>query len=109
MAATTDQLIALGNDSHFRQRVRVLALQQAGVVFAESGATPNHAVRKTLAINLISNPNQAEVLAAVIATRTNLAASTVTYNFADGQVVTDVTDAAILSQLATDWDFLSGA
>jgi hypothetical protein len=108
MAATTAQLIALGNDGAFRQRVRILALQQAAVVYAESGATTGHGIRKTLALSLIQHPELADQLASTLATRTNLVASNVSYDFNAGQIVTDATDAAILSQLATDWDLLAG-
>jgi len=108
MAATTSQLIALGNEGAFRQRVRFIALQQAAVVFAEIGTTPNHALRLAFAVKLVQNPGLAEQLAPIVATRTNLVASTVTYNFTDGQVVTDASDAAILSQIASDWDLLAG-
>jgi hypothetical protein len=47
-------------------------------------------------------------LAPVVATRTNIVASTVTYDFTLRAVVTDATDAAIRSQINTDWNYLAG-
>jgi len=108
-ASTADQLAALGNDLQFRLRIQSLLVQQAGVIYAESGGTPNHAVRVAFAKQVLNNPGGiAQNVAAVIVNRTNLVAGNTTYNFASGHVVTDVTDAAIQSQLATDWDMLSG-
>jgi hypothetical protein len=109
MASTADQLAALGNDPQFRLRIQSLLVQQAGVVYAESGGTPNHATRVAYVKRVLSDPfAAAQIVAAVIVNRTNLVAGTTTYNFATGRVETSVTDAAISSQLATDWDMLSG-
>ena len=107
MAATTVQLIALGNDRAFQQRVSALALQEAAVVYVETG-NANHATRVAFAIKLLQTPGLAAQLAPVIAQRTNLVASTVTYDFTSAQVQTDATDAAVLSQIASDWNMLSG-
>lgn len=108
MAATTDQQIALGDDSRFRQRVRALMLQVAGAVYAEAGATPNHAARALFASKVANDPGMADRLTTVIATRTNLAASTVTYDFATRSVATSATDAEISSQISTDWNLFAG-
>jgi hypothetical protein len=98
----------LGNDANFRQRVRTLMLLEGGVVYGESGATPNHTARANFASNLAQNPALADTLAPALATRTNIAASNVTYNFDAGRVESDATDAAIRSQIATDWNYLAG-
>lgn len=108
MAATTAQLIALGNDAAFRQRVRNLMLQICSQVYGEDAGTASHGARVAFAFKIVQSPGLADQFAAVIATRTNLVASTVSYNFADGQVQTDASDGAILSQIATDWNFLAG-
>lgn len=108
MAATTAQLIILGNDPNFRQRIRTLVLLEAGVVYNESAATPNHTARANYASKLAQAPGLADSLAPVLASRTNIAASTVTYNFDAGRAETDATDAAIRSQIATDWNYLAG-
>lgn len=107
MAATTSQLNALANDGVFQARVRNLVLQEAAVVYAEVG-NPNHAARVAYAIKLIQSPSLAAQLAQVMVTRTNLVASTVTYDFDRGVILTDASDAAILSQIASDWNMLSG-
>jgi hypothetical protein len=108
MAATTSQLNALSADALFQSRVRNLLLQEAAVIYAENPATAGHAARVAFAIKLIQTPSLASQLAQVIVTRTNLVASTVTYDFDKGAVLTDATDAAILSQIATDWNLISG-
>lgn len=108
MAATPDQLLALAQDVYFRQRVRTLVLQEAAVIYAESAGTTGHAARVAFALKLIQSPSLAEQTAEVIATRTNLTASNVSYDFARRAVITDATDAAILSQIATDWNLLAG-
>lgn len=108
MAATTAQLVALAGDGAFRLRVRTLALQEAAVVYGELGNTTGHASRVVYALKLLMSPALADQVADVMATRTNLVASVVTYDFDRRAVVTDATDAAILSQIASDWNMLSG-
>src|SRR5437773_6735426 len=109
MASTASQLAALSNDSQFRARIKSLLVQQASIVYAESVGTANHATRVTYAKQVLANPvPQAGVVTEVVVNRTNLIAGNTTYNFNTGHVETDVTDAAIASQLATDWDMLSG-
>jgi len=109
MASTADQLTALGNDSNFRFRLQSLLVQQAAVVYAEDPATTNHVIRAGYAKNILANPAaQAQVVAMVIVNRTNLVAGNTTYDFATSHVHTDVTDAAISSQLASVWNMLSG-
>lgn len=109
MAATTQQQIALGNDNSFRQRIRALMLQVAGTVYNESTGVTGHSLRAAFATKLANSPGMADSLASVIATRTNLAASNVSYDFALQAVVTDASDASIISQIATDWNMLAGA
>lgn len=108
MAATTEQLIALSQDGSFRLRVRALVLLEAAAVATEVNTTPNHLDRSAFAFKLQSSPSAADALTDVICSRTNLTSSTVTYDFARRSVVTDATDAAIRSQIATDWNMLSG-
>ena len=106
--ATTAELIALGNDGHFRQRTRALFLLEGGVVYAESGATPNHTARANFASSLAKNPSLADALAPALVQRTNLTASVVTYNFDSQRVESDASDAEIRSQIATDWNYFAG-
>lgn len=108
MAATTAQLIALGNDAQFRQRVRTLFLLEAGVVYNENPATTNHTARANFASKLAQSPGTADSLAPALASRTNVAGSNVSYNFDAQRVETDATDASIRSQIATDWNLFAG-
>lgn len=109
MAATNAQQLALGRDVGFQLRCRPLFLQQAAVVYAESGATTGHATRVLLANKITQTVGASDSLCAALATRTNLAGSTVTYNFDKQCVETDASDAAISSQIATDWSLFAGA
>ncbi len=106
MSSTAAQLAALGNDSQFQYRVRSLILQEAAVIYGEAPATPD--TRRTFARNVLANNDVAQRLAVVIANRTNLVAGATSYDFTSGHVVTDVTDAAISSQIASDWNLLAG-
>lgn len=83
-------------------------LLEAAVVATEANTVPNHNSRTAFAFKLLSNPGLADQIADVLCARTNLVNSTVTYDFARRGVVTDATDAAIRSQIATDWNMLSG-
>lgn len=106
--ATTDQLTALAQDSAFRQRVRNLVLLEAAVTASEVNTTPNHNGRSAFAFKVLGSPSLADQIADVLCARTNLVASVVTYDFSRRAVVTDATDAAIRSQIASDWNMLSG-
>lgn len=105
--ATTAELIALSEDSDFRSRVRALFLLEAGVVYNENPATTNHAARALFAGKIAQSPGIADSLAPALCQRTNLTASTVTYNFDDRRVETNATDSAIRSQIATDWNYFA--
>lgn len=106
--ATTDQLTALSADPAFRQRVRNLVLLEAAVVAGEVNTTPNHSARTAFAFKLLGSPGLCDQVADILCARTNLTASAVTFDFSKRGVVTDATDAAIRSQIATDWNMLSG-
>lgn len=105
--ATTAELIALGEDSDFRARIRALFYLEAGVVYAENPATTNHAARALFASKIVTNQVDGGSFAPALAQRTNLAAETVTYNFDDQRVETSATDAEIRSQIATDWNLFA--
>ena len=106
MASTAAQLAALGNDGQFQLRIRSLILQEATVVYGETSQTPD--TRRTFAKQLLANTDQAMRLALVIANTTNLIAGNVTYDWLNNLPVTDVTDAAIMSQIAAAWNMLAG-
>lgn len=106
--ATTDQLTALAGDGAFRLRVRNLVLLEAAAVCAEANTVPNHNARMAYAIKLITSPSMADQIADFLCARTNITGSGVTYDFAKRSPITDASDAAIRSQIATDWNVLSG-
>lgn len=108
MALNTSQSVALGQDGQFRQRVRNLMMLEAAAVYAESAATPNHNARVAYAFKLFNQPSLADLAADFLATRTNVINSTVSYDYDRRAVLTDATDAAIRSQIATDWNLLAG-
>lgn len=108
MAATVSQLNALADDTFFRRRLRNIILQVAAVIYNEGAGVGNHAARASYAITLIQNPSRAEELAKIIVTRTNLVASTITYDFDKGEILTDATDGALTSQITSDWNMLAG-
>jgi hypothetical protein len=98
----------LAHDSSFLNRVQYLMTQDAIAVLTEVNTTPSHNLRVQLAHQVLSNPGQAASAASVaIVGSVNLVAADTTVN-ADGTVTTDATDAAILAQIATLWNSLSG-
>ena len=108
MSATTQQLVALSSDGQFRARIRELVLQICAQIYGEDPATASHTARVGFAEKVLQSPGMADQLASILVTRTNLISSTITYDWANQAVVTDASDAAILSQLATDWNLLAG-
>jgi|SRR5678815_1745336 hypothetical protein len=106
--ATTAALSALADDQEFRQRIRALFLLEAGVIYSEAGTVPNHTARANFASKIAQNPGIADSLAPALVQRTNLVGSVVTYNFDARRIETDATDAAIRSQINTDWNYFAG-
>lgn len=107
MASTASQLAALANDPQFRARVRSLFLQQAAVVYAEAPSTPD--TRRNFAKQLLnSGAGNVDAIVFDIANSTNLIGGNVTWDWNNNRPVTDVTDAAMLSQIATNWSMLAG-
>lgn len=103
---------ALANDPTFRQRLKASLVRIAWQVLTEAGATQDHGVRKTYANQVLSNPDAVvNSLIGSFVFRTNVFAAATTLAF-DGRggtlVLSAVTDAAMDSQLATDWSALSG-
>lgn len=106
MASTASQLAALGNDSQFQLRVRSIVLQVANNVLQEAPQDPD--TRREFAREMIQNPSAAQLVAIPIANTTNLVAGNTTYDFDTAQVLTDVSDAALFSQISAAWDLLAG-
>lgn len=99
----------LGKSPNFLRRLQAILSQQAWVVLGESGGTPNHTQRKAFAQQVLSNPTGfAGTMAPSFVMRTNVFASTTSFDFILEEAVSAVSDASIQSQLATDWDVLSG-
>ena len=102
---------ALANDPTFRQRLKASLVRIAWQVLLE-GAVTDHGVRKTYANTVLNNPDAAvNALAGSFVFRTNVIGTTTSTAF-DGRggvlVQSAVTDAAMDSQLATDWSSLAG-
>ena len=96
----------LGRDPDFIGRVQTTLLAQATTVLAEQGVGPTHATRALYAQRVIQNPQvSAQLAAPYIAGSTNVIG---TITIEDSGVTSSVTDAALLSQIATSWDALSG-
>lgn len=103
---------ALANDPTFRQRLKASLTRIAWQVLTESAATTGHATRTAYARAFLTNPDTVTAsLAGSFVFRTNVfsTATSVGFDGRGGTVVQSaVTDAAMDSQLATDWDQLSG-
>jgi hypothetical protein len=109
MAATTDTQMALAADSKFIRRLAALFNLEAQVVIAEPPATTNHILRRQLAQSCITGGLMvSSQFALTIALSTNLMAANTTYDFIQLAVVTDATDAAIRSEIATLWNGFAG-
>jgi hypothetical protein len=106
--ATTNELIALGNDAAFRQRVRGLFLLEGAVIYNESAGVANHTARANFASKIAQNPGLIDALVPALVQRTNLVASAVSYDFNNQKVVTDASDASIRSQINSDWNYFAG-
>jgi len=113
--ATPDKFTqqALANDPTFRQRLKSSMAKMAGSVIDEAKATVNHSARATYARAFLANPDA--IVNSYIQTfvfRPNVFQSVQTNVDFDGKggvvVTSTVTDAAIDSQVNTDWNTLAG-
>lgn len=95
------QQVYVVDASHLKTTVPVTVAGTAGTFTVPA--------RGAFAAYVLANPGGvAQNVAAVIVNRTNLVAGGTTYDFVGGHIVTDVADGGISSQLATDWNLLSG-
>jgi hypothetical protein len=110
MASTTDTQMALANDPKFIRRIAALLTQYAaGTVLTELTTVPNHPLRRQLAQQVITNSlGVAAQFSVTIAMSTNIFGANTSYDFVQLAIVTDATDAAISSQIATLWNGLAG-
>lgn len=103
---------ALANDARFRQRVKNALHVVAHQVLNESPATSGHAQRALYARNALASLDAiAGQIAQWMVGRTNIISANVTVDLTTGApvLVCDCTDAAIQSQLSTDWSNIAGA
>lgn len=118
-AQTSTLQMKLAKDAGFIDRVSFSLVQQAHVVklngagetTACSGQVVNcHALRSAYAANIINSPASfAAVVAVSLVGQVNLLSGVVTTCSGTPMVcTTDATDAAIISQIATLWNALSG-
>lgn len=103
---------ALANDPTFRQRLKASLTRIAFQVLEESAGTTGHATRASYARAVLASPDSAvSNLAGWFVFRTNVITPATTLAF-DGRggvlVQSAVTDAAMDSQLATDWSVVAG-
>lgn len=110
MPNTARTQIALAASPHFRSRLSAALAKIAWQVLDElPGASPNHVARCNFARQVLANvEGVAAQIASHIVERTNILGAATSYDFELGAVVNAATDAAIESQLSTDWDRLSG-
>jgi hypothetical protein len=96
---------SLAADPNFQTRVRACLGDVAWQVLEEATTTANHDVRASYANWVIRNlAIAAQQVSPWLAMRPNLLSANTTYNFSASATQTDATDAAIESQLMTDWD-----
>jgi len=96
----------LGQDADFIGRVASTLCIQATAVLSEQGVGPTHAQRAIYANRVIQSPTAAAAQAAPYLAQSTNVVGTITME--DSGIVTSVTDAALLSQIASSWDALSG-
>lgn len=99
----------LARDTAFLDRLQYLMVQQARIVLDEALNTSCHAQRSAYARGVKDNPGLWAVHASVMVVGGVNVIGTVTINAGPPETVTtSVTDAALLSQIATFWSALSG-
>jgi hypothetical protein len=96
----------LGQDPTFIGRVSSVLCDEATTVLAETGVGPTHAARAAYAQRVMQSPVfVAGQAAPFLAQSTNVVG---TIGMDDSGVLTTVTDAALLSQIAASWNTLAG-
>jgi hypothetical protein len=110
--STNNTQLALAADPAFRLRFKGLLLQITGQILDEAAGTAGHTQRAVYARLVQTNiDTYVTILIQWFVMRTNLFGANTTVSIATGVpvVTTDATDAAILSQIATDWTEIAGA
>lgn len=109
MANTAIQQQRLADSGHFHERVKGAFSNVAFQVIAEGRDNPTEIIRYNYARAVLANLD-GSVSATVgwLVMRTNLNGANTTYDYNIPSPVTDATDAAIESQIMTDWNILAG-
>lgn len=107
MALSTSRLASLlGVDQTFIARVAEILCDEATTVLNEQGVGVTHEARAAYARRVIAGPPTAAQQAAPFLAQTTNVVGTIT--FEDNGIQTSVTDPALLSQIASSWNVLSG-
>lgn len=99
--------LALAADSTFLTRLKAACLVVAEQVIAESSGTENHPARLELAVTVLRTPTRSADFAQFMVMRPNVLGEVTSYSFIDAAILTAASDAALQSQLATDWNTLT--
>lgn len=109
MANTAIQQQRLADSPHFHERVKSAFSSVAFQVILEGRDTPVEVQRYDFARNVLADLDaRTDATVGWLVQRTNLNGANTTYNYDIPAVVTDATDAAIESQLMTDWNVMAG-
>lgn len=96
----------LARTDEFTSRVQISLCKVAAQVMTEQTGNANHAARVIYARAVLNNPGVVASAAAVYLAQATNVAGTITME--DEGPRTSVTDAALDSQVATDWNKLAG-
>jgi hypothetical protein len=100
---------ALADSTGFRLRLQNALTKVAFQVLDEPSSTPHYIERQIYAQRVINNPQQTAIsLVSSFVNRPNVFQFETSFDFGMREVVSASGDADIESQLATDWDKLSG-
>lgn len=96
----------LSQNETFLGRLQVVLVRIAAQVLVETGVGSTHAARAAYATYVLKNPAGGAVIAAVFIAQSTNVAGTITME--DEGPRTSVVDAALESQVSTDWSKLAG-
>jgi len=109
MPNTAVQQQRLAAAAHFRTRVKDCLVNVAFQVLSQGKDNAAEIVRYNYARSVIQSPDAAaSSTVSWLVERTNLLSANTTFNWDINEPVTDATDAAIQSQLMSDWDVMAG-
>lgn len=96
----------LAQSATFQSRVQMTLTNYAASVLSETGIGTTHAARVAFARQILANPNSVIPAASVFLAQSTNVTGTITME--DEGARTSVTDAALASQIATDFNRLAG-